>query len=144
MTAQHAHEVPAGLPKHEFLAGRIALDFCNSLSRMRRQGPRDRILKPADFAAWAGRCGVALDHAPGAQALARLHRLRAALFGIFDALSEEGPPAADDLSVLNAELAEARAAERLVPGGTATRSRIRLPPSSTASATPSRAMRPTC
>jgi predicted RNA-binding Zn ribbon-like protein len=117
MTAQHAHEAPAGLPKHEFLAGRIALDFCNSLSRMRRPGPQDRILKPADFAAWAGRCGVALDGAPSPEALARLHRLRAALFGIFDALSEERTPAAGDLSVLNTELAEARAAERLVPGG---------------------------
>ena len=45
----HAHgPIPANLPKHEFLAGRIALDFCNSLSRMRRIGPPDRILSPEE------------------------------------------------------------------------------------------------
>jgi len=105
----------AALPKHEFLAGRIALDFCNSLSRMRRAGPQDRIQAPDDFLSWAGRCGIALDRAPGAQALARLHALRAALVGIFDALNEDRAPASADLAILNAELAEARAAERLVP-----------------------------
>ena len=104
-----------GLPKHEFLAGRIALDFCNSLSRMRRAGPLDRIQKPDDFLGWAGRCGIALERAPSPQALARLHTLRAALFGIFDALHDDRAPAGGDLAVLNAELAEARTAERLVP-----------------------------
>jgi predicted RNA-binding Zn ribbon-like protein len=120
MTAPHTHGAPNGLPpnglpKHEFLAGRVALDFCNSLSRMRRVGPPDRILKPADFQGWAGRCGFVLDRAPNPQALARLHALRAALFGIFDTLLEQREPKAADLEVLNAELTEARAAERLVP-----------------------------
>ena len=116
MSATHIHEdAAAGLPKHEFLAGRIALDFCNSLSRMRRQGPRDRILTPADFLGWAKRRGIPLDRVPGPEALARLHRLRAALFGIFDALNDEREPAAADLAFLNEELAEARSAERLVP-----------------------------
>jgi predicted RNA-binding Zn ribbon-like protein len=114
MTESPLYAAPAGLPKHEFLAGRIALDFCNSLSRMRRQGPQDRILTPTDFLGWAKRKGMTLDRAPDAEALARLHRLRAALIGIFDALNDERPPAGADLSVLNAELAEARAAERLV------------------------------
>jgi predicted RNA-binding Zn ribbon-like protein len=112
----HAHEpIPVHLPKHEFLAGRIALDFCNSLSRMHRIGLRDRIVTPADFQGWAGRLGFALDQAPSAVALDRLHRLRTALFGIFDAVLEGQQPKAADLEILNAELTEARAAERLVP-----------------------------
>lgn len=104
----------AALPKHEFLAGRIALDFCNSLSPRRRDALRDRIGGPADFAAWARRAGIALDRPPGAPALARLHRLRAALSGIFHALAERRAVAPADLALLNAELAAARAAERLV------------------------------
>ena len=103
------------LPKHEFLAGRISLDFCNSLSRCSGAGPRDRVQKPKDFLSWAGRYGLALDRAPSPAMLERLHRLRAALFGIFDALNDGVAPRPADLSVLNDELAEARAAERLIP-----------------------------
>jgi predicted RNA-binding Zn ribbon-like protein len=111
-----AHDpIQANLPKHEFLAGRIALDFCNSLSLMHRIGLRDRILTPEDFHGWAGRCGFALESAPSPQALGRLHRLRAALFGIFDAALGDEQPKPADLDILNAELTEARAAERLVP-----------------------------
>ena len=102
------------LPKHEFLAGRIALDFCNSLSTSQRATLRDRILKPADFASWAARASFPIDRVPSPQALARMHRLRKALIGIFHALAEQRAPRAADLALLNAELAEARAAERLV------------------------------
>jgi predicted RNA-binding Zn ribbon-like protein len=115
----HAHEAARpGLPKHEFLAGRIALDFCNSLSPTRRVSQRDRILMPADFAAWAARAGIAIDRAPSPQALVRLHRLRAALIGIFHARAEQRAPHEHDLALLNAELAEARAADRLMPTAT--------------------------
>jgi predicted RNA-binding Zn ribbon-like protein len=115
MSAPYVHaSAEPDLPKHEFLAGRIALDFCNSLSPTRRATLRDRILKPADFAAWAERAGIAIDLAPSSQVLARLHRLRAALIGIFHALVEHRTPPAADLALLNDELAEARAAERLV------------------------------
>jgi predicted RNA-binding Zn ribbon-like protein len=103
------------LPKHEFVAGRISLDFCNTLSRT-RDDP-DRALTPREFLGWARRCGIGLDRAPGAQALRRLHVLRAALFGIFEAVVEERAPAARDLSILDKELANARTAERLVPTG---------------------------
>lgn len=116
MSAARAHDpVQPALPKHEFLAGRIALDFCNSLSPTRRATLHDRILKPADLVGWAARAGIALDRAPGTQALTRLHRLRAALIGIFTALAEGRMAAAADLALLNAELAEAHVAARLVP-----------------------------
>lgn len=107
---------PARLPKHEFVAGRLALDFCNSLARTLRDGLWDRITAPEEFASWAARAGLPVDRSPSAEALARLHDLRAALTDIFVALVEERPPRSADLALLNAELAEGRAVERLVPG----------------------------
>jgi predicted RNA-binding Zn ribbon-like protein len=108
---------PVVLPKHEFVAGRLSLDFCNSVSPTRRPTLRDRIEKPDDFLGWARRAGWNLDREPGSKTLAQLHRLRGVLIGIFHALAEQRIPADADLGVLNEELAEARAAERLVPAG---------------------------
>jgi predicted RNA-binding Zn ribbon-like protein len=105
---------PARLPKHEFVAGRLSLDFCNSLARTLRDGLWDRITGPKELVDWASRAGIAVEQAPSAQVLARFHALRAALTGIFVALAEDRPPEPADLATLNAELAEARAAERLV------------------------------
>jgi len=105
------------LPKHEFVAGRLSLDFCNSLSPTRRPTLRDRIESPDDFLDWARRAGAKLDEKPAPRLLARLHRLRAALTGIFHALAQDRTPRTSDLAVLNEELAEARSAERLVPAG---------------------------
>jgi predicted RNA-binding Zn ribbon-like protein len=105
------------LPKHEFVAGRLSLDFCNSLSPTRRPTLRDRIVTPDEFLGWAQRAGGKLDKKPGPKTFAQLHRLRGALIGIFHALAEQRTPAAGDFGVLNEELAEARAAERLVPAG---------------------------
>jgi len=106
------------LPKHEFVAGRLSLDFCNSVSPTRRPTLRDRIGHPDDFLSWARRAGAPLEEKPAPKILARLHRLRSALIGIFHGLAEQRTPAEGDLAVLNEELAEARAAERLVPEGT--------------------------
>jgi predicted RNA-binding Zn ribbon-like protein len=111
-TNEHLHRA---LPKHEFVAGRMSLDFCNTLSRTRQDADWDRALTPGDFLEWAQRRGIDLDRAPTAQALARLHTLRDALAAIFDAVADERKPAARDLTILNTELADARAAERLVP-----------------------------
>jgi predicted RNA-binding Zn ribbon-like protein len=108
---------PIVLPKHEFVAGRLSLDFCNSVSPTRRPTLRDRIENPDDFLSWARRAGAELEETPAPKTLARLHRLRGALIGIFHALAEQRTPTEGDLAVLNEELAEARAAERLVPDG---------------------------
>lgn len=109
---------PPVLPKHEFVAGRLSLDFCNSVSPTRRPTLRDRIEKPDDFLGWARRAGAKLEETPAPKTLARLHRLRSALIGMFHALADQRAPWDRDLAVLNEELAEARAAERLVPEGT--------------------------
>jgi predicted RNA-binding Zn ribbon-like protein len=103
------------LPKHEFVAGRISLDFCNTLSRTRRDADWDRALTPSDFLGWAQRSGINFERAPTPKALARLHALRGALSAIFDAMVDRRTPAARHLAILNRELAESRTAERLVP-----------------------------
>ncbi len=119
--ANTSHPGPADtgivLPKHEFVAGRLSLDFCNSLSPTRRPTLRDRIVNADELVGWAQRAGWKLESKPGPEMLAQLHRLRGALTGIFHALAEQRTPAAEDLRVLNEELAEARAAERLVAAG---------------------------
>ncbi len=115
--ANISHPGPIALPKHEFAAGRLSLDFCNSLSPTRRPTLRDRIANADEFLSWAQRAGWKLESKPGPETLAQLHRLRGALTGIFHALAEQRIPAATDLGVLNEELAKARAAERLVPAG---------------------------
>lgn len=103
------------LPKHEFVAGRLCLDFCNTLPRTWLEADWDRAKTPDDFLAWARRGGLAAGRAPDAAALARLLALRDALARIFDAVADGKAPEARDLDALNAELADARAAERLVP-----------------------------
>lgn len=103
------------MPKHEFVAGRLSLDFCNSLSPTSRLTSRDRIESPDEFLGWARRAGAKLEEKPAAETLSRLHRLRAALTAIFHALAQERSPLSSDLAVLNEELAEARGAERLAP-----------------------------
>jgi len=112
LTSDHLHRT---LPKHEFVAGRMALDFCNTLSRTRLNADWDRALTPRDFLEWARRGGSDLERAPTARELARLHSLRDALACIFDAVADQRKPTAGDLATLNAELADARASERLVP-----------------------------
>jgi len=99
------------------VAGRLSLDFCNSISPTRRPTLRDRIENPDEFLGWAQRAGCKLDKKPGPKTFAQLHRLRGALIGIFHALAEQRTPAVADFDVLNEELAEARAAERLVSAG---------------------------
>ena len=53
--SEHLHRA---LPKHEFVAGRMSLDFCNTLSRTRQDADWDRALTPGDFLEWAQRYGI--------------------------------------------------------------------------------------
>ncbi len=102
------------LPKHEFVAGRLCLDFCNTLSRGPGAGPRDRIASAADFSAWAKRLGWESVPPPGPEALRGLREFRAALLAIVDATVENTVQAPADLQVLAGEIAAFRRSERLV------------------------------
>jgi predicted RNA-binding Zn ribbon-like protein len=119
---------PAG-PK--LVGGRLCLDFVNTVSGRRRGRPlRERLLSYGDLVDWARRAG-ALSGAEAARlrraaatraraavsALARARRLREALYRTLRARLRGLPPARSALRALNAELAEARAHQRLVPRG---------------------------
>lgn len=91
---------PAGgakLPKFEFLAGRLSLDFCNSHSRTTN---RDRLTDPAALAAWAERAGRALPGVPDRLTFNRFLDLRDVLCRLFDALLGHGVAAQEDLDAL--------------------------------------------
>lgn len=105
---------PDLLPKHEFVAGRLCLDFCNTLSRGAGAGPRDRIGSAADFSAWAKRLGWDSVPPPGPEALHGLRDFRAALLAIVDATVENTVQAPQNLQVLAGEIAALRRSERLV------------------------------
>ncbi len=102
-------------PKIEFSGGRLALDLCNTLSRGRASGPRDRLSDPAGLASWAARAGWAFEGVPEATELAEMRGMRAALLGIFDRLVEGEAPDPRHLSTLNAGIASAGASSALVP-----------------------------
>ena len=102
------------LPKHEFVAGRVSLDFCNTTPRSDLDEDWDRARHGDDLVAWTERGGFALHAAPGTAELARLLALRDTLVELFDAAVDGRAPPAKVLDVFNAELADARSAERLV------------------------------
>jgi predicted RNA-binding Zn ribbon-like protein len=106
---------PEIFPKHEFAGGRLCLDFCNTLSRGPGEGPRDRIDSAAAFSAWANRLGRMDVSPPGPDELAALREFRRALLAIIDATVENTVPNRADLQVLEAEIADFRRSERLVP-----------------------------
>ena len=85
------------LPKFEFLAGRLSLDFCNSHSRATG---RDRLLDPASLAAWAERAGWSLPERPSRVEFARALDLRDRLCRLFDALLSRTAPKQEDLDAI--------------------------------------------
>lgn len=105
-------------PKFRFVAGDLALDFCNTMGGKRGAIQREKLHTFNDFVAWAEQ-GKRLQPAQAeilrryavrnpedaSALLARGVELREALFRIFMAASEEKMPAEKDMAVLNAELA---------------------------------------
>jgi predicted RNA-binding Zn ribbon-like protein len=98
----------ADLPRFEFLAGRLCLDFCNSHSRATGG---DRLLDEAALAAWAERCGRPLAKVPDAAAWQTGLTLRDRLCRVFDGLLNGTPPGGADLNVLAAAALPASAPE---------------------------------
>lgn len=96
----------ADLPRFEFLAGRLSLDFCNSHSRATGS---DRLLDGAALAAWAERRGRPLAEEPDAAAWRTGLQLRDRLCRVFDRVLNGTAPAADDLAALAAAALPAQA-----------------------------------
>jgi predicted RNA-binding Zn ribbon-like protein len=115
VTPQHEH-------RHvfDFLGGRLAIDFVNTVSGKRLLAPIERFNDFGDVLAWAEQIGVASaarakalrraarEHPQKAEvALARAKKLREALFRIFSALAAREHASESDLELFNRELADA-------------------------------------
>lgn len=98
-TDQTSGKATAALPRFEFLAGRLALDFCNTHSRVTGG---DRLADAAGLAAWAERGDRPLVPPPVAADLARFRDLRAHLCRLFDAILDGTGPAQPDLDAVAA------------------------------------------
>ena len=113
--AQHEH-------RHvfDFLGGRLAIDFVNTVSGKRLLAPIERFNDYGDVLSWAEQIGVtsaartktlrriAREHPRQAEAaLSRAKELREALFRIFSAIAVHERANGADLELFNRELAEA-------------------------------------
>jgi len=107
----------ADQPQFEFTGGILCLDFVNTLEGRIRQ-PGDLLPSYGDLLAWTAEAGIAspslhrrllnsaAQHPRNAEGiLQRAHALREALYGMFSAIAAHKQPPADDLALLNRELA---------------------------------------
>jgi predicted RNA-binding Zn ribbon-like protein len=122
VTPQHQH-------RHvfDFLGGRVAIDFVNTVSGKRLAGPIERLNEYGDVLSWAEQIGLVTaarakalrralrEHPQKAEAaFVRAKNLREALFRIFSALSTRESAKPDDLELFNRELADAFSHLRVV------------------------------
>jgi predicted RNA-binding Zn ribbon-like protein len=104
----------------DFLGGRLAIDFVNTVSGKRLTGPIERLNDYGDVVSWAEQIGVATaarakalrkearEHPQKAEVVyRRAIALREALFRIFTAVTNGDKPTSADLELFNRELAEA-------------------------------------
>jgi predicted RNA-binding Zn ribbon-like protein len=113
----------------ELIAGRVCLDFVNTLDGSRETGETEEKLSSyGDLVAWARQAGVVTERearallgeagrnpTAAARTLERARVLREAIYGIFYAVAHHGrAPSKTDLAVLNAELSEALARQQVV------------------------------
>jgi predicted RNA-binding Zn ribbon-like protein len=90
---------PIRVPRSEFVAGRIALAFCNTVAL---PNAADRLADPQSLASWAGRAGRALDVAPGESEFRDLLALRDLLREIFGRVADGTGPLQASLDLLAA------------------------------------------
>jgi predicted RNA-binding Zn ribbon-like protein len=123
-TPQHQHP-----HVFDFLGGRLAIDFVNTVSGKRLVAPIERLNDYGDVLCWAEQIGIASaartkvlrrlarEHPRQAEvALLRAKALREALFRMFSAVAARERPTAADLALFNRELADAFSHLRLAEG----------------------------
>lgn len=114
----------------KFTGGRLCLDYINTLRRRLTGYPHELLATYADLVAWGRQAGVltaqqgqvllrGAERQPReAQAvLRRAVAMREALYRIFARIAGKRAPAPEDMAALNAVLAEALAAARVVVKG---------------------------
>jgi predicted RNA-binding Zn ribbon-like protein len=102
-------------PPFSFDAGRVALDFLATLSDRHSVEPGERLPDPGSLEAWLRAAGLAAGPvAVGRDDLMGARRLREAVFGLVDAVMEEGPVASSVVRRVNAAARPALPAPHLV------------------------------
>jgi predicted RNA-binding Zn ribbon-like protein len=131
-----SQEVPDTLVEEEtdapavafsMVAGRLCLDFVNTVSGDRRYTVRERLNHYADLVAWSQQAGILADREAqrlreeadrrpdeAHDVLDRAVRLRETIYRIFWLVSEGNPPSPADLDALNRSLADALVHRKVV------------------------------
>jgi predicted RNA-binding Zn ribbon-like protein len=105
----------ASLPSHEFCGGRLAVDFCNTLSLHRPAPQNDRLHDLVSFAAWAKRAGWEIEGVDAGD-LTGFRSLRERLRNLFGAAIDGLPMAEADIDALDGAMTDAFSALRLIRG----------------------------
>jgi predicted RNA-binding Zn ribbon-like protein len=114
----------------DFLGGRLAIDFVNTVSGKRLLAPIERLNDYGDVLSWAEQIGIAnaartktlrriaREHPRDAEAaFLRAKELRETLFRIFSAVAAHEHPSSGDLDFFNRELADAFSHLRIAESG---------------------------
>jgi predicted RNA-binding Zn ribbon-like protein len=109
-------------------AGRLCLDFANTLDWHASEHPIEKLKTYADLVAWAKTIGLVSERAAkhlieqagrhprtAGAALDKARTLREATYAIFVAVAHGGTPQQADIDIVNATLAEMLSRSRLVP-----------------------------
>jgi predicted RNA-binding Zn ribbon-like protein len=109
------------LPSHEFCGGRLAVDFCNTVTPARPSDHNDRLADIAGLLAWARRAGWALPNVQPEHVttgdLAAFRSLRQRLRNLFAAAIDAVAPDPGDVDALDGAVLDAFSALRLTSGG---------------------------
>ncbi|MGI5268344.1 CGNR zinc finger domain-containing protein [Nonomuraea sp. CA-218870] len=97
----------------ELVGNALCLDFANTVNA-RPVAARDWLATSEQALAWARAAGLPIEDTAG---LAEARELREAVFRIFEALANDGPPPRADLDAVLAVHAEGAARARLEPAG---------------------------
>ncbi|GCE15604.1 CGNR zinc finger domain-containing protein [Tengunoibacter tsumagoiensis] len=118
-------------PAFEFIGGNLCLDFANTLGGARGSDTQEHLPTYDALVSWSLQAGIITaeqasllrsgEHDEIEAVLARAHKLREALYGLFSALARREQPVGSDLATLNAELEWALAGGHLIasPDGVA-------------------------
>lgn len=108
------------IPDHEFCAGRLALDFCNSYTPERAAGDNDRLPNLAAVIAWAQRAGWDLSGVAPASLqagdLQAFRSLRLRLWNLFTAAIDGTAADPADIDALDGAVLDAFSSLRLSAG----------------------------
>jgi predicted RNA-binding Zn ribbon-like protein len=117
--------------RFQFIAGKLCLDYCNTVGGKRGAIPREKLNSYDDLLSWSEEAGLTstsessalrtkaeTDPAEAASVLSRAINLREGIYRILLATLEGAAPSGNDLALLNSELARLMGRMRISPDAT--------------------------